>query len=95
VEAALLMTSAEATESVVKECEQAGIHWLWMYGAGSQKAGTEKAAQFCAEHGMQVVVGECPFMFLPESAGVHRWHGWWQKMWGKYPRRNCEVRESA
>jgi uncharacterized protein len=88
VEAALLMTSSEVTERVVEECEQAGIRSVWLYGAGKLKPGTEKAVQFGRDHGMQVVAGECPFMFLP-GGGVHRMHGWWQKLTGKYPHRTA------
>jgi len=33
-----------------------------------------------------VVAGQCPFMFLPETAGVHRFHGLVRKIMGRYPR---------
>ena len=86
VEAALLMTTPDVTETVVKDCAEAGIGRIWMYrgiGAGSV---SEKALAFCEDRGMQVVAGQCPFMFLPQPAGFHRFHGFVRKIMGQYPR---------
>jgi hypothetical protein len=35
---------------------------------------------------MEVIPGQCPFMFLPGAAGVHRFHGFIRKITGRYPR---------
>ena len=87
VDAALLMTSPEATETVVNDCAEAGIRRVWMYRAGGKGAVSPKAVQTCRDRGMQVVPGQCPFMFLPETAGFHRFHGFIRKITGRYPRR--------
>jgi predicted CoA-binding protein len=89
VEAALLMTSPEATETVVSDCAEAGIRRVWMYRAGGKGAVSAKAVAFCRERGMQLVPGQCPFMFLPDAAGVHRLHGFVRKIMGRYPRRTA------
>jgi len=86
VEAALLMTSAEVTETVAGECAEAGIRRIWMHRAGGRGAVSEKAVEFCRARGMQVVPGECPLMFLPESGGIHRLHGFLRKITGSYPK---------
>ena len=86
-EAALLMTSPEATETVVNDCAEAGIRRVWMYRAGGKGSVSAKAVAFCRERGMQVVPGQCPFMFLPDAAGFHRFHGFVRKITGRYPRR--------
>jgi predicted CoA-binding protein len=85
VEAALLMTSPEATEEVVQDCAEAGIRRVWMYRAAGKGSVSAKALAFCQEHGIDVVPGECPFMFLPETAGFHRFHGFIRKITGRYP----------
>jgi len=86
VDAALLMTSPAVTETVVVDCAEAGIRRVWMYRAGGQGgAVSAKAVEFCREHGVQVVPGECPYMFLP-AAGLHRIHGFIRKITGHYPR---------
>ncbi|HKT86869.1 MAG TPA: CoA-binding protein [Candidatus Sulfotelmatobacter sp.] len=87
VEAALLMTSPAHTEAVVADCAAAGIRKIWMYRAAGAGAVSEKAVEFCREHGMEVIPGECPFMFLPHAGGVHRLHGFFRKITGRFPKR--------
>jgi uncharacterized protein len=86
VQAALMMTSPEVTETVARDCAEAGIPRVWMYRAGGKGAVSPKAIAFCEERGMRVVPGQCPFMFLPGAAGVHRFHGFIRKITGRYPR---------
>jgi predicted CoA-binding protein len=85
VEAALLMTPAKLTDAVVKECAEAGINRVWMYRARGQGAVTPEAVAFCREHGISVVPGQCPFMFLPDTGAVHRFHGFIRRIAGSYP----------
>jgi len=86
VEAALLMTTSKVTDSVVSDCAQAGIRRIWMYRAGSTGAVSPSAVAFCQEHGIQVIPGQCPFMFLPGAGGVHKFHGFIRKITGRYPK---------
>jgi predicted CoA-binding protein len=87
VDAAILMTSPEITESVVRDCAEAGIKRVWMYRAGGQGAVSDEAVEFCRENGIAVVPGECPFMFWSDSHLGHRFHGFILKVVGRYPRR--------
>jgi len=89
VEAALLMTSPEVTDAVVGDCAEAGIRRVWMYRAAGTGAVSEKAVAFCSERGIQVVPGQCPFMFLPNAGAGHRLHGFIRKITGRYPRRRA------
>ena len=86
VEAALLMTSPEVTDTVVRDCAEAGVRTIWMYRATGKGSVSRQAVEFCQERGIRVVPGECPFMFLPESAGFHRFHGFIRRITGRYPR---------
>ncbi|HEX3746043.1 MAG TPA: CoA-binding protein [Bryobacteraceae bacterium] len=85
VDAALLLTSPAVTERVVRECHEAGIRDIWMYRAAGTGAVSPRAVEFCEAHGMSVVAGECPFMFLPETPWFHRVHGFCRKLAGNYP----------
>ena len=87
VEAALLMTSPAVTDMVVSDCVEAGIRQVWMYRGMGNGAVSENAAAFCREHAIEVIPGECPFMFLPGTAGAHRFHGFLHRIFGRYPRR--------
>ena len=91
VDGALLMTTPEVTDAVITDCAAAGIRRVWMFRAGGKGSVSEKAVKFCQECGMQVVAGQCPFMFLPGSGGVHTFHGFLRKVFGKYPRRQHAV----
>ena len=85
VDAALLMTSPSATEEVVNDCIAAGIRRIWMYRATGNGAVSEAALARCSEHGVHVVPGECPYMFLSKTAWYHRIHGFVRKITGHYP----------
>jgi predicted CoA-binding protein len=85
-DAVLLMTSPAVSEMVVRDCAEAGIRRVWMYRAGGDGAVSAEAIKFCRANRIEVVPGECPFMFLPR-AGIHRIHGFVRKIMGSYPRR--------
>lgn len=86
VEAALLMTPASATDAAVADCVQAGVRRIWMYRAGTRGGSvTDCAVTFCHDHCIEVIPGECPFMFLPHN-GFHAVHGFLRKLTGGYPK---------
>jgi uncharacterized protein len=87
VQAAILMTSPEVTDTVVGDCVEAGIRRVWMYRGIGKGAVSTRAIAFCHQRGIEVIPGECPFMFLPGTGGVHRFHGFLRKITGQYPRR--------
>ena len=77
-EAVLIMTPASSTDAVVHDCADRGVASVWMYRAAGPGAVSHSAVQFCREHGMHVIPGECPYMFFPNS-GFHAIHGWFRK----------------
>ncbi len=87
VTAAILMTSPKVTENVVFDCDAAGIRHVWMYRATGEGAVSERAISFCKGRGIEVIPGQCPFMFLPGADSVHRVHGLFRKITGRYPHR--------
>jgi predicted CoA-binding protein len=85
VDAVLLMTPFWEAEGVVRQCAELGITSVWMYRAGKKGAGTQKAIDYCKEHGIRVVEG-CPLMFIRGTALIpHRAHGFILKLIGQYP----------
>jgi predicted CoA-binding protein len=85
-EAALLMTPASESAGAVTECIGAGIRKVWLYRAAGKGAVSQEALALCEQHGIAVVPGECPFMFLPNSGAVHGIHRFIRKITGAYPR---------
>ena len=86
VEGALLLTSPAVTGNVVRDCVAAGVPRVWMYRAGGAGAVSPDAIVFCELNGIRVVPGECPFMFFPQTGGIHRFHGFLRRLFGRYPR---------
>jgi len=85
VEEVLFMTPPAVTESLVRDCPGAGIKRVWMFRGGGAGAATPDAIQYCESNGMEVIPGECPFMFLPGGAWFHRFHGLVRKISRSYP----------
>ncbi len=85
VDAVLLMTSASASEDVVHECAAAGVAHVWFYRATGVGAVNTAAVEFCRSKGMNVVAGECPYMFWPHN-GFHVIHGFVRKISGTFPK---------
>ena len=86
VEGVLIMTSSKSTDQIVADCAEAGIKHVWMYGGMAPGAKTETAVEFCAENGIDVVAGLCPYMFLPGTPAFHAPHRVWKKLTGSYPK---------
>jgi uncharacterized protein len=85
VDGVLFMTAPAVTDTLVRDCEGAGIKRVWMFRGAGAGAATAEAVQFCESHGIPVIPGECPFMYLPGGAWYHRFHGFVKKITGSYP----------
>lgn len=85
VVAALVLTPAVKSEQVVRDCAEAGVKQVWLYRASGAGAVSKTAVDFCREHGIDVIAGECPMMFLAKPGFPHRVHGWVNKILGRYP----------
>jgi predicted CoA-binding protein len=86
VEGALIMTTAAVAEQVLDDCAAAGIRHVWLYkglGGGATSTATIAAAE---RHGLDAVVGLCPYMFLPGTPAFHSIHGLGKKLTGSYPK---------
>jgi predicted CoA-binding protein len=86
VEGALVITPPGATEQVVRDCADAGVKHIWMYKGMGQGSVSKAALEFCEANGMNVVAGECPYMFLEGTPFFHRIHGTVKKITGSYPK---------
>jgi|SRR5271165_3707274 len=85
VDGVLVMTTPAVTDEVVQECARLHIPRVWMYRAGGHGSVSPQAVEFCQEHGIAVVPGECPYMFLSGESWFHRLHGFIKKITGAYP----------
>ena len=76
----VVVPPAEA-EQVVREASAQGVRRVWL----QQGASSPAAIQFCEEHGMSVVHGECILMFAEPAAFFHRAHRFVWKLVGRLP----------
>ena len=86
VDGVLIMTSKKSTDQIVKDCAEAGVKHVWMYGGVMPGAATKSAVAFCEEKGISVVEGLCPYMFLSGTPAFHTPHRIFKKLTGSFPK---------
>lgn len=84
-EAVLVMTPSATSADVVRDCVAAGVKRVWLHRGAGPGADSDEAATVARVHGVSLVRGQCPLMFLPDAARVHRAHAFFKKTAGTYP----------
>jgi uncharacterized protein len=84
----VIVTKPEVTNRIVKECAELGIKNVWMHkGIDSKTASvSEEAVKFCSEHGITVIPGGCPMMYINNTDLGHRFIRWMQNISGSLPK---------
>jgi predicted CoA-binding protein len=82
VDGAVLVIPPAQTEQVVKDAAAANVPLIWM----QQGSESQSAVQFCNDHNITVITGQCILMFLEPVTSVHRFHRWLWKLFGKLPK---------
>jgi uncharacterized protein len=71
----IVMVHRDRAADVVRDCVAKGVPRVWLFkGVGGAGAVSEEAVELCREHGIAVVPGACPLMFLEPVAWFHRVH---------------------
>lgn len=74
VEGVVVMVKSDAALDVIDDCAAAGVKRVWLFkGAGPGAASSDTVAR-CEQHGIEVVAGACPLMFLEPVAWFHKFH---------------------
>ncbi len=82
VDGVICVVPPAVTENVVKDAHAASINLVWM----QQGSESKNAVQYCKENGIDVVHGECIFMFAEPVGSIHKFHRWIWKVFGKLPK---------
>lgn len=85
-EGVLLMVPASESLGAVRQALHTGVKGIWFYRAIGQGAVSPEALELAQKSGCDVVAGECPFMFLPDTGFPHSWHRCWNSLTGALPR---------
>jgi len=85
VEGVLIMTTPAVTDQIVADCEEAGVRHVWIHRGLGGGSVSREAVEYCEAHGLDAVVGHCPYMFLPGTPFFHTVHAYGKKLTGSYP----------
>ena len=70
VDGVLIVVPPKETEQVVREADAAGIKRVWMQQGSESNA----AVDYCHQHGIDEVHGECILMFAEPVKSYHKFH---------------------
>ena len=70
------------TEELVRQAAAAGIKRVWIQQGAESKA----AVDFCKQNGIDVVYGECIFMYEPNTMWMHGAHRFVRELFGGGPK---------
>ncbi len=79
---AILSIPPVKAKEAVKEIAAKGIKNVWLQKGSSSK----EVAGTCHELGLDYINNECIMMFLEPVESVHKFHRWFWKLIGKYPK---------
>lgn len=85
VKAVLIMTPPRVARQILNDCAYAGVELVWLHKGIGPGAVSEDALVFCADRGINVIAGCCPFMFFDHAGFIHDVHGFVAKVAGSYP----------
>lgn len=79
----LVMVGSSRAADAVRECIDRGVTKVWLFqGLGGGTAASPEAVRLCEEHGIDVVAGACPLMFLDPVGVGHRIHRFFRRTSG-------------
>jgi uncharacterized protein len=87
VDGVVIANRPEVTNALVRQCVEAGVPRVWMHQS-LMKAGTSvspEAADFCQTHGIAVIAGACPMMYVRGADFGHRCMRWMLGLTGGLP----------
>jgi hypothetical protein len=72
VGAVVIGTGPDHAEQTMRECAELGIRHVWMHRSFGKGSVSRAAADYCRQHGIQVIAGGCPLMFEPTADPAHK-----------------------
>lgn len=72
IDAVVVATPPDATLGVATECAELGVSRVWIHRSFGTGSVSDEAVAYCRDHGMQVIAGGCPMMFVPGGDFGHK-----------------------
>jgi uncharacterized protein len=82
VDGVVVVVPPAETEKVVREAEAASIKRIWMQRGAESK----EAIDFCREHDLNAIHGECILMFIQPVRSIHKFHRVINGLFSQLPR---------
>jgi len=86
VDAVMVATAPGAALAVVSESAELGVTRVWMHRSFGTGSVSDDAVEFCREHGIAVIAGGCPMMFVPGADVAHKCMRWVLNLTGGLPK---------
>ena len=87
----VIVTRPEITETVVADCAESGVSYVWIHNnpfARGHSSVSARAVQICLENGIKVIPGVCPLMYCQPVDFGHKCMRWLLDIAGKSPKGN-------
>lgn len=81
----VVATPPAAAETLVRECVKMGIPRVWFHRSFGEGSVDPAAVELCKAHGISVIPGACPMMYLEPVDVAHKCIRWFLKIGGKLP----------
>ncbi|MGF1509729.1 MAG: CoA-binding protein [Myxococcota bacterium] len=89
LDSAFIIGRVDRLRAQFDEAIESGIRYVWIHGPGSgSRSIPDEILARAKRHGVVLVAGECPLMFLPRQGWIHRIHGGlrgWSMGWPRTP----------
>jgi hypothetical protein len=86
VDGVVIVTKAETTERIVRDCSDAKVRRVWMHQSLAKGSSVSPAAvEYCAKHDISVIAGACPMMYGSGVDFGHTCMRWVLKFTGGLP----------
>jgi uncharacterized protein len=86
VDGVVIITRPQATEQIVRDCDEAGVRRVWMHQSmGKGSSVSAEAVDYCRQHDISVIAGACPMMYGEGVDFGHACMRWMLGATGKLP----------
>jgi predicted CoA-binding protein len=86
VDRVIILLPPDKSEQAVEECMAAGVKNIWLHQHIARGVANTRVIYLCEKSGISLIAGFCPFMFMPGTALLHRFHGSVLRLMGAYPK---------
>jgi predicted CoA-binding protein len=77
-----IVTPKRETKSVLEAAIKKGIRKVWI----QQMSHTDEVMTLARENDLELITKECIFMYAEPVTGPHKFHRFFKKLFGRYPR---------